>query len=70
MDDEYIGLPADFDINENITILTQQLKKVPLSEYFYNLLMRMEKDKAKRDGRTWIWVIAVKQDDVIHHVCF
>ena len=52
MDDEYIGLPADFDINENITILTQQLKKVPLTTYFYNLLMRMEKDKAKRDGRT------------------
>jgi len=70
MDDEYIGLPADFDINENITILTQQLKKVPLSEYFYNLLMRMEKDKAKRDGRTWIWVIVVKQNDVIYHVCF
>ena len=52
MDDEYIGLPADFDINENIPTLTQQLKKVPLTTYFYHLLMRMELDKAKRDGRT------------------
>jgi len=52
MDNEYVGLPTDFDINENIPTLTQQLKKVPLSEYFYNLLMRMELDKAKRDGRT------------------
>ena len=57
MDDEYSGLPVDFDINENIPTLTQQLKKVPLTIYFYNLLMRMEKDKAKRDGRTWIWVL-------------
>ena len=52
MDDGYVGLPADFDINANISILTQQLKKVPLKMYFYNLLMRMEKNKAKRDGRT------------------
>ena len=56
MDDEYSGLPKDFDINDNIPTLNQQLKKVPLSMYFYHLLMRMEKDKAKRDGRTWIWV--------------
>ena len=60
MDDEYIGLPADFDINDNIPTLTQQLKKVPLTTYFYNLLMRMELDKAKRDGRTWIWLVVVK----------
>ena len=53
MDDEYSGLPADFDINENIPTLNQQLKKVPLTMYFYHLLMRMELDKAKRDGRTW-----------------
>ena len=52
MDDGYSGLPADFDINDNIPTLTQQLKKVPLKMYFYNLLMRMEKKKAKRDGRT------------------
>ena len=52
MDNEYIGLPADFDINDNIPTLTQQLKKVPLTTYFYNLLMRMELKKAKRDGRT------------------
>ena len=54
MDDEYSGLPADFDINDNIPTLNQQLKKVPLTMYFHNLLMRMEKDKAKRDGRKWI----------------
>ena len=60
MDDEDACLPADFDINANIPTLTQQLKKIPLTTYFYNLLMRMEGDKAKRDGRTWIWVVAVK----------
>ena len=60
MDDEYSGLPADFDINENIPTLNQQLKKVPLTMYFYNLLMRMEGDKAKLDGRTWIWLVVVK----------
>ena len=70
MDDEYTGLPADFDINENIPTLTQQLKKVPLTTYFYNLLMRMELDKAKRDGRTWIiYLVTRSQDDVIYHVC-
>ena len=53
MDDEYCGLPTGFDINDNIPTLNQQLKKVPLSMYFYHLLMRMELDKAKRDGRTW-----------------
>ena len=52
MDDGYSGLPADFDINDNIPTLTQQLKKVPLKMYFYNLLKRMELNKAKRDGRT------------------
>ena len=57
MDDEHSGLPADFDINDNIPTLNQQLKKVPLTMYIHNLLMRMEKDKAKRDGRTWIWVL-------------
>ena len=52
MDDEDACLPADFDINANIPTLTQQLKKIPLTTYFYNLLMRMEGDKAKLDGRT------------------
>ena len=52
MEDEHIGLPADFDINTNIPTLTHQLKRVPLTMYFYNLLMRMELDKAKREGRT------------------
>ena len=52
MDDEYVGLPPDFDINDNIPTFTQQLKRVPLCMYFYNLLMRMEMKKAKREGRT------------------
>ena len=52
MGDGYSGLPVDFDINDTIPTLTQQLKKVPLTMYFYNLLMRMELNKAKRDGRT------------------
>ena len=60
MDDEDACLPADFDINANIPTLTQQLKKIPLTTYFYNLLMRMEGDKAKLDGRTWIWLVVVK----------
>ena len=69
MDDEYCGLPTDFDINENIPTLNQQLKKVPLSMYFYHLLMRMELDKAKRDGRTWIWLVVVKMMSFISCVC-
>ena len=53
MEEESSGrLPSDFDINDNIPTITQKLKRVPLSEYFYNLLMRMEMKKAKREGRT------------------
>ena len=52
MDDEYVSLPADFDINDNITTLSQQMKRVPLTMYFHNLIMRMEKSKARREGRT------------------
>ena len=66
MEDERTGLPEDFDIDENITMLTHQLKRVPLTTYFYNLLMRMELDKAKRDGRAYM--NGSSQDDVMYHV--
>ena len=51
MDDQH-GLPADFNIDANIPTLTLQLKRVPLSMYFHNLVLRMEEEKAKREGRT------------------
>ena len=53
MDGEYVGLPPDFDINENVVILTHQLKSVPLAMCFYHLVMRMEMEKAQREGRTF-----------------
>ena len=56
MDDEHTvkaGLPPDFDINANIQTLTYNLKRVPLTTYFYNLVKRMELEKAKREGRTF-----------------
>ena len=53
MDGEYAGLPSDFDINADISTLTQQLKNIPLTMYFHNLVMRMEMKKAKREGRTF-----------------
>ena len=47
------GLPTDFDINANIPTLTLQIKKVPMCMYYHNYIMRMEKEKAERDGRTY-----------------
>ena len=40
-------------INANIQTLTYDLKRVPLTTYFYNLVKRMELEKAKREGRTF-----------------
>ena len=53
-EDESHRLPADFNINATISILREQLKKVPLKEYFHNLILRMEKERARagKDGRT------------------
>ena len=66
MDDEYSGLPADFDINENIPTLNQQLKKVPLAMCFYHLLMRMESKKPSgTDVREYD---CYSQDDVNYYV--
>ena len=53
MDDEDVGLPPDFDINANIQTLVYDLKRVPGTMYFYNLVKRMELKKAKREGRTF-----------------
>ena len=57
-EDESHRLPADFDINATIPILSEQLKKVPLKDSFHNLILRMEKERARararagKDGRT------------------
>ena len=53
-EDESHRLPNDFNINVSIPILREQLKKVPLKEYFHNLILRMEKERARagKDGRT------------------
>ena len=53
MDDEYAGLPPDFDIDANIQTVTYDLKTVRLAMYFYNLVKRMELEKATREGRTF-----------------
>ena len=54
-EDESHRLPADFDINATIPILREQLKKVPLKDPFHNLILRMEKERARaragKDGR-------------------
>ena len=52
MDDEHAGLPKNFDIDANILTVIHQLKSVPLSMYFYYLIMRMEMEKAQRENRT------------------
>ena len=51
MDDEHAGLPKNFDIDANILTVIHQLKSVPLSMYFYHLIMRMEMEKAQRENR-------------------
>ena len=47
------ALPSDFNIDAAIPTLTLQLNRVPLRMYFHNLVMRLENDKAKRDGRMY-----------------
>ena len=47
--DESHKLPDDFNINATIPILRQQLKKIPLTEYFHNLILREEKKRAGKD---------------------
>ena len=58
-DDEYVGLPDDFDINAPIPILTDMFKRLPLTTYFYELVKRFEKEKTKKDGRTYILCLYV-----------
>ena len=50
-DDELVGLPDDFDINNPISILTGMImERVPLSMYFYNYIKRLEEERAARLG--------------------
>ena len=54
-EDESYRLPNDFNINVTIPILSEQLiKKVPLKDSFHNLILRVEKERARagKDGRT------------------
>ena len=53
-EDEAHRLPNDFNVNVSIPILREQLKKVPLKEYFHNLILRLEEERARagKDGRT------------------
>ena len=46
------GLPTDFDINANLSILSQQLEHVPLTEYFHNLILDLERKRVEKSGRT------------------
>ena len=47
--DESHKLPDDFNINATIPVLREQLKKIPLTEYFHNLILREEKKRAGKD---------------------
>ena len=47
--DESHKLPDDFNINATIPILREQLKKIPLTEYFHNFILREEKKRAEKD---------------------
>ena len=42
------GLPTDFDINANLSILSQQLEHVPLTEYFHNLILDLERKRIEK----------------------
>ena len=46
--DESYKLPDDFNINATIPILREQLKKIPLTEYFHNLILREEKKEPEK----------------------
>ena len=55
-DEEIDGLPDDFTINWPITMIDTVLRRVPLSIQFYHLIMRLEKEKAVKDGRMYICI--------------
>ena len=49
-DNELHELPHDFDINESIPVLREQFKKIPLSMYFHNLVLRLENEMRRKSG--------------------
>ena len=52
-DPKPVGLPDDFDINSPIAIVSDTLKRVPLSMYFHNYIKRLEEERANLSGCTW-----------------
>ena len=53
-DEEQTRLPDDFDIDLPISILTDiVLTRVPLSIQFYNLITRLENDRAVKRRRMY-----------------
>ena len=51
-DEELDGLPDDFNIDWTIARIEETvLTRIPLSIQFYHLIMRLEKQKAVKDGR-------------------
>ena len=53
-DEEQTRLPDDFDIDLPISILTEiVLTRVPLSIQFYNLITRLENDRAVKRRRMY-----------------
>ena len=53
-DEELDGLPDDFNIDWSIVKINTVLTRLPLSIQFYHLIMRLEKQKAVRDGRMYL----------------
>jgi hypothetical protein len=51
-DPKPVGLPDDFDINSPIEIVSDTLKRVPLSMYFHNYIKRLEEERANLAGCT------------------
>ena len=51
------GLPKDFNINATIPTLSEQLKKTPLTEGFYDYILRLETEKAETDGRMCVTLL-------------
>ena len=51
-DPKPVGLPDDFDINSPIAIVSDTLKRVPLSMYFHNYIKRLEEERANLAGCT------------------
>ena len=51
-DEELDGLPDDFNIDWTIARIEDTvLTRIPLSIQFYHLIMRLENQKAVKDGR-------------------